>query len=207
MKSKAISNPRTVFFDSIADKWDGWHDLQDLAKRLDAVIEKYGIAKGETVLDVGCGTGNLTISLLNSRLGASGQVVAVDISKKMLERARQKIADVRVTWHCSSADQLPLEDRTIDHVICFSAWPHFHDHAAVARELHRVLRSGGYLHILHLTSRSKVNRVHAEAHPSVQHDVLIPASETAELLEKNQFRIISMTDDDRCYMITACKQG
>lgn len=207
MKSKTSSNPRTVFFDSIADKWDGWHDLQALTRKLDAVVEKFGIDKGETVLDVGCGTGNLTISLLNSRLGPSGQVVAVDISEKMLARARQKISDVRVTWHCSSADQLPLEDRTIDHVICFSAWPHFQDHAAVARELHRVLRSGGYLHILHLTSRSKVNRVHAEAHPSVQHDILVSACETAGLLEKNQFRIISQTDDDQCYMVTACKQG
>lgn len=207
MTNNTTTHPRLEFFDSIADQWDGWHDLEDLTRKLDAVLEKLGIDPSATVLDLGCGTGNLTLALLNGRLGPTGRIVAVDISEKMLERAKRKVADTRVSWHCAAAEQLPLEAGAIDHVICFSAWPHFQDPLAVARELRRVLRSGGYLHILHLISRSDVNRIHAEAHPAVRQDLLIPACETADLLAKNRFGIVTMTDDDRCYMITACKQG
>lgn len=207
MTNKTTTNPRLEFFDSIADQWDGWHDLANLSRNLDAVLEKLGIDQGATVLDLGCGTGNLTIALLKGSLGPSGRIVAVDISEKMLELAKRKVADTRVSWHCAAAEQLPLVAGAIDHVICFSAWPHFQDPIAVARELRRVLRSGGYLHILHLISRADVNRIHAQAHPSVRQDLLIAACDTADLLAKNHFGIDSMTDDDRCYMITACKRG
>jgi len=207
MTNNITTNPRLEFFDSIAGQWDGWQDLEELTRKLDAVLETLGIDPSATVLDLGCGTGNLTIALLNGRLGPTGRIAAVDISEKMLELARRKVTDTRVAWHCAAADQLPLEDGAIDHVICFSAWPHFHDPLEAVRELRRVLRGGGYLHILHLISRADVNRIHADAHPSVRQDILIPACETADLLTKNRFGIVTMTDDDQCYMITACKQG
>ena len=207
MTSNTAANPRIEFFDTIADQWDGWHDLRELARNLDAILEKFGIAPGATVVDAGCGTGNLTVSLLNGRLDPSGRVLAVDISKKMIDLARRKVTDPRVTWHCGPVDQLPLEDGTVDHVICFSAWPHFHDAATVTLEFRRVLRTGGSLHILHLISRSEVNRIHTHAHPSVHHDMLLPASNVAGLLELHGFRIINMTDDDSRYLITACKPG
>ncbi|OGV68608.1 MAG: hypothetical protein A2283_12635 [Lentisphaerae bacterium RIFOXYA12_FULL_48_11] len=204
MKVETISDPRIEFFDSIADKWDTWHDLQDLNGKLVVLLEEFGINKDESILDVGCGTGNLTISLLQ-KLGPAGRIIAIDISKEMLERARKKVDDNRVTWHLSSADQLSIEDNTMDRVICFSVWPHFQNHEAVARELRRVLRPMGHLHIVHLISRSKVNHIHEEAHPSVHHDHLVSACETAGLLKKNGFSVISMTDDEQRYIITACK--
>jgi demethylmenaquinone methyltransferase/2-methoxy-6-polyprenyl-1,4-benzoquinol methylase len=207
MTSNTAANPRIEFFDRIADQWDGWHDLRELAGNLDAVLEKSGIDPGATVVDAGCGTGNLTVALLNGTLGPSGRVVAVDISGKMLDLARVKVTDPRVAWYCRPADSLPLDDGTVDHVICFSSWSHFHDPAAVTREFLRVLRSGGSLHILHLISRAEVNRIHAQAHPSVHHDILLPTSETARLLEMHGFRIIHMTDDDSRYLITARKPG
>ena len=207
MTSNNAANPRIEFFDMIADQWDGWHDLRELACNLDAIIEKFGIAPGATVVDAGCGTGNLTVSLLNGRLDPCEKIVAVDISEKMLDLARHKVTDPRVAWHCGPVDQLPLDDGTVDHVICFSSWPHFHDPAAVIREFRRVLRAGGSLHILHLISRSEVNRIHAQAHPSVHHDILIPACETAKLLEMHGLRVITMTDDDSRYLLTARKPG
>jgi ubiquinone/menaquinone biosynthesis C-methylase UbiE len=207
MTNNITTNPRLEFFDSIAGQWDGWHDLEDLTRKLNAFLEKLGIDPSATVLDIGCGTGNLTVSLLNKTLGPSGRVVAVDISEKMLDLARRKVTDPRVAWHCGPADRLPLEDGTVDHVICFSAWPHFHDPAAATREFRRVLRTGGSLHILHLISRAEVNRIHAQAHPSVRHDILFPAGETARLLEMHGFTLANMTDDDNRYLITARKPG
>jgi ubiquinone/menaquinone biosynthesis C-methylase UbiE len=82
-----MSNAKARFFDGIADKWDGWDDLEVLGRRLAAGLEEMGVAPHETVLDVGCGTGNLTKALL-ARLGPNGRVIAADISPRMVEVAR-----------------------------------------------------------------------------------------------------------------------
>ena len=124
MISEIISDPRIEFFDSIADKWDVWHDLPVLARDLDACLAKFDIHESEAVLDVGCGTGNLTRVLLQ-RLGPAGRVMALDISTQMLALAQGKISDARVIWHHASAAKLPIEDESIDRIICFSVWPHF----------------------------------------------------------------------------------
>ena len=204
MRTKPVCDPRSAFFDSVADKWDAWHDLPDLALNLDACLAQFGMKEQEVVLDVGCGTGNLTMALLR-RLGLSGRIVAIDISKQMLEQARKKVGDTRVTWHQASAGKIPVGDKKIDRVLCFSVWPHLEDPDAVATEFYRVLRPGGFLHIWHLISRDKVNRIHQEADPSVHHDRLAPVGETASLLKKNRFSMISMADDETRYSITARK--
>ena len=115
MTNNITTNPRLEFFDSIAGQWDGWHDLEDLTRKLNAFLEKLGIDPSATVLDIGCGTGNLTVSLLNKTLGPSGRVVAVDISEKMLDLARRKVTDPRVAWFPSvfsltpsSVDPFPI---------------------------------------------------------------------------------------------------
>ena len=195
-------DPRVDFFDSIADAWDGWHDLALLAKKLDVEFERFGILGSETVLDVGCGTGNLTQALLG-RLGVDGRVVALDISSVMLERARQKIGDPRVTWIQAAADRLPVADAACDRILCFSAWPHFEDQGAVILEFRRVLRPGGCVHIFHLISRDEVNRIHAQAHPSVHHDMLAPVRDVASLFERGGFAVIETADDTCRYLLTA----
>jgi demethylmenaquinone methyltransferase/2-methoxy-6-polyprenyl-1,4-benzoquinol methylase len=196
------SNSRTAFFDGIADKWDGWDDLDALARRMAAGFEQLGIAPDESVLDVGCGTGNLTRALL-AHLSPAGRVAAVDISPRMLDLARAKISDPRVTWHLCDAVSLPFEDASRDRILCYSVWPHFDDPAAVARELRRVLRPGGSLHVWHLISRDKVNQIHAGAGPAVHEDVLPPATETAELLARLGFHIRTISEAADHYLVTA----
>ncbi|MCG2661048.1 MAG: class I SAM-dependent methyltransferase, partial [Kiritimatiellae bacterium] len=112
MRTKPVCDPRSVFFDSIADKWDAWHDLPDLALNLDSCLAQFGMQEKEVVLDVGCGTGNLTMALLR-RMGLSGRIIAIDISKQMLEQARKKVGDTRVTWHQASAGRIPVGEEKI----------------------------------------------------------------------------------------------
>ncbi|MDD4017978.1 MAG: class I SAM-dependent methyltransferase [Kiritimatiellae bacterium] len=204
MENKPLEDPRIDFFDSIAGAWDGWHDLPALAKRLDAEFDGFGIRASETVLDVGCGTGNLTLNLLN-RLGSGGRVTALDISQVMLDRAQEKIRDPRVTWMRASADRIPVADASCDRIICFSSWPHFVDPVAVVREFRRVLRSDGNAHILHLISREEVNRIHGQGHPSVRADQLKPVQETAGLFERDGFKLVAMADDSGRYLLTVRK--
>jgi len=197
-------NPRTAYFDSIADQWDGWEDLAVLGPKLAAGLEEFGVRGDETVVDVGCGTGNLTGALL-SRLSAGGRVIAVDISPRMIEVARSKVVDSRVSWHAADAAQLPLGDASSDRVFCYSVWPHFAEHEAVAAELLRVLRPRGSIHVWHLIPREKVNDIHANAGEAVRCDRLPPAAETAAQLTAAGFRLSAASESDGRYVVTAEK--
>lgn len=197
-------NHRIAFFDTIADKWDGWEDLSALERKLADGLEELGVCADERVVDVGCGTGNLTRALLG-RLSCNGKVIAVDISPRMLEVAKRKVSDPRVTWHPTDARRLPIGDASCDRVFCYSVWPHFEDRAAVATELGRVLTPGGSLHVWHLIPREKINEIHAGAGEAVRGDVLPPATETAELLASAGFRIVTASESNGRYLVTAVK--
>ncbi len=199
-----MSSAKAGFFDGIADKWDGWDDLEALARKFAAGLEEFGVAPDETILDVGCGTGNLTKALLE-RLGPKGRVVAVDISPRMIEVAKAKVRDERVSWHVVDATRLPMDPRSFDRVVCYSVWPHFDDAAATATELARVLRPSGNLHVWHLISRAKVNEIHASAAPAVHMDVLKPAEEVASLLACFGFKVTRTVDCDTHYIVSATK--
>jgi ubiquinone/menaquinone biosynthesis C-methylase UbiE len=197
-------NPRAAFFDGIADQWDGWEDIATLQDRLAAGLEELGVGESERVLDVGCGTGNLTRALLG-RLSREGTVVAVDISPRMLEVARRKVPDRRVSWLTADAQRLPLGDAECDRAVCCSVWPHFEDREGVAAELHRVLTPGGGLHIWHLIPREKVNEIHAGAGEAVRNDILPPAQDTAILLAAAGFQVVTATESEGRYLVTAIK--
>ncbi len=197
-------NPRREYFDSIAEEWDGWMDLDRVTARLANGLDAFGIGPDETVLDIGCGTGNLTRALLG-RLSDQGRVLAVDISPWMIAAARRKIDDRRVRWLVADATRLSLPSAAADRAICFSVWPHFPKPAAVAHELHRILGPGGLLHVWHIDSRETINHIHAEAGEAVRGDVLRPAKEVARLLQAAGFYPQAEVDDDDEYLVSARK--
>jgi demethylmenaquinone methyltransferase/2-methoxy-6-polyprenyl-1,4-benzoquinol methylase len=193
------------FFDGIAEKWDGWEDLDGVAAKLSAGLDELGVGPGESVVDVGCGTGNLTKALLQ-KVSPGGRIVAVDFSPEMVSQAKAKVSDPQVEWHVTDVTDIPAEDESMDRVICFSVWPHFDDPAAAVRELRRLLGPSGKLHVWHLSSRATINEIHASAGEAVCDDVLGPAEETANLIEGLGFSIEEVVDDDVRYLVTATKK-
>lgn len=113
------------------------------------------IRPGQAVLDLGCGTGDLTIAAFK-RATTAGRVVGVDFSPPMLEQARAKTARLGIADHLvfvhGSADALPFADEEFD--VAVSAFV-LRSLAAirerVARELHRVLKPGGLACMLELS--------------------------------------------------------
>jgi demethylmenaquinone methyltransferase/2-methoxy-6-polyprenyl-1,4-benzoquinol methylase len=195
-------NPRTAFFDGLAAVWDGMDDLDRLVERLAAGLLALGVGRDESVLDVGCGTGNLAAALLR-HLSPAGRVTGLDLSAVMLASARRKLADPRVTWIQGDLAQVALPAGAFDRAICFSVWPHLDDPALAARRLRGWLRPGGWLHVWHLISRAQVNAIHGSAAPVVQADLLAPAADTAALLRVGGFEVAETVDDAERYLVSA----
>jgi ubiquinone/menaquinone biosynthesis C-methylase UbiE len=197
---------KAAYFDRIATQWDGWHDADAVGATLAAGLAELGVGADETVLDVGCGTGNLTRALLRA-LSPAGRVEAVDLSPGMIAEARRKIGDPRVAWHVADVASLPIPDASCDRAICLCLWPHVERRETAALELRRVLKPGGALHIWHTLPRCRVNEIHAAAGESVCDDVLPPAGETAEVLSRCGLQVTEAIDDGERYLVSAVREG
>jgi SAM-dependent methyltransferase len=98
-----------------------------------------GVSPGERVVDVGCGTGALTVVLAD--LVGPDHVAGADPSEPFVEQARARIpgADLRV----ASAEALPFDDDTFDVALSQLVFHFVSDPAASVREMARVTRPGG----------------------------------------------------------------
>jgi SAM-dependent methyltransferase len=97
-----------------------------------------------TLLDLGAGTGCLTLSALERWPGA--RVIALDASGAMLAVARSRVADgdgERIDWLAADAADIPLDDGVVDAVACSFTLGVVADRPAVLSEARRVLRPGG----------------------------------------------------------------
>lgn len=70
--------------------------LTGVSHHRERAVAALGLRPGDTVVDLGCGTG-LNLPLLRAAVGPAGRVVGVDLTDAMLERARRRIA--RAGWH------------------------------------------------------------------------------------------------------------
>ena len=105
------------------------------------LVDRLDLKGDETVLDAGCGTGHVTARLLER----CGRVIALDGSQNMLDVARERLGDERVTYvHADLGAPLPL-DETVDVVISTSTFHWIDDHDALFANLAAVLRPGGVL--------------------------------------------------------------
>jgi len=114
------------------------------------LIAQARLAPGQRVLDLGCGTGAL--SLVAKRAEPGIELVALDPDPKALARARRKAAraGAALAFESGFGDALPFPDASFDRAISSFVLHHLESAAkpAVLRELRRVLRAGGSLHVL-----------------------------------------------------------
>lgn len=135
-------------------QWDkaapGWEkhgpEIRDwLRLSTTEMMDKAGVAVGQTVLDVAAGSGDQSLDLAG-RVGPEGQVVATDISAVMLDfaKANADAAGYRnVRTHLADAQDLRLPDASFDAAVCRLGLMFLPDPLAGLTSLFRTLKSGG----------------------------------------------------------------
>jgi ubiquinone/menaquinone biosynthesis C-methylase UbiE len=119
------------------------------------IVSMATIQEGDKILDVGCGTGTLSI-LAAEEAGTTGEVVGIDPSENLLQRARAKAeghtaVEARannIRFQQGVAEFLPFTNDTFNVIFCTFTFHHLPDKALQEKaleEMKRVLKSGGTL--------------------------------------------------------------
>lgn len=110
------------------------------------ILRQLKLEPSATILDIGAGTGNYSYEL--SKEGY--RVIALEPSEIMRNQGRQHR---NLTWKEGTAEEIPLEDASIDGIICTLASHHFHDLSVSFQEMRRVLKEGGKIVLFTLDPR------------------------------------------------------
>lgn len=107
------------------------------------LVEKLGVASGDAVLDIGCGTGRLAQHVLE-KVGPEGKLIGLDPLPDRIAIAKQRLARPNAEFHVGVAEDLGAVQSGSVEVACLSAVFHWvEDKKRALREIQRVLRAGG----------------------------------------------------------------
>jgi SAM-dependent methyltransferase len=130
----------------------GWEDRRDWIMAStrpvsDWLADKADPQPGQTFLELAAGTGDLGFRVAE-RVGGRGQVISTDFSPEMVDVARAKgqaLALTNIEHRVMDAENMDLDDDSVDGVVCRFGYMLMADPGAALKETRRVLRSGGPL--------------------------------------------------------------
>ena len=163
-------------FHSVAGKYDLMNDLMSggihrLWKRF--TIELSGVRRGNNVLDIAGGTGDLAAKF--SRLvGSEGKVVLADINDSMLKVGREKLTNRGIVGNIeyvqANAECLPFPDNSFDCITIAFGLRNVTDKDAALRSMLRVLKPGGRLLVLEFSKPT--NELMSKVYDRYSFDIL-----------------------------------
>jgi ubiquinone/menaquinone biosynthesis C-methylase UbiE len=138
-------------FAEIAPRYDALRPLSagDRA-RLEAMLHEAALTAGDLVVEVGCGTGRLTLPL---SMTTPARVIGVDSEVRMLDVARSKDAAGRVEWVRGSAYRIPVGDDAAALVVMVMVVHLLRQRVRAFSEARRILKPGGRLSLWTFTPR------------------------------------------------------
>jgi ubiquinone/menaquinone biosynthesis C-methylase UbiE len=144
------------------------------------LVAQAGIEPGATIVEIGCGTGNVLVPA--ARVVPDARVIGLDPDPEALALAARKLrrAGLSVQLDRGYADRLPYADASVDRVLSAFMLHHLppEQQQAALREVHRVLVPGGRLHLVDFDGGRPnppralrlLHRGHAHAHTHVHAD-------------------------------------
>ena len=147
-------------FHSVASKYDIMNDLMSMGihrlwKRF--AIEMAGVRRGQKVLDIAGGTGDLT-ARFSELVGPEGGVVLADINASMLEVGRRRLVDRgrvgNIEYAQANAEALPFPDNTFDCITIAFGLRNVTDKDKALASMYRVLKPGGRALVLEFSKPS-----------------------------------------------------
>lgn len=141
-------------FSSVAAKYDVMNDLMSLG--VHRLWKRYftgtsGIKRGDRVLDLAGGTGDIA-KLLLDRVGETGEIIIGDINRDMLRVGRDRLTDLGLVNGLSyvqlNAEALPFPDNSFDAITMAFGLRNVTDKLTALKSMHRILKVGGKLLVL-----------------------------------------------------------
>ena len=156
-KRKVSSNMKTNLvqgvFTDVAKKYDLMNDIMSLgAHRLwkKELINLMNIQKGEKIIDVGSGTGDIIKLILNNNL--TNNIYSVDLNNEMLKHSKKKFRNSKVKFIKANAENLNFQNDFFDKYIISFCLRNVTDIKRAIQEAHRILKPGGVFYCLEFSS-------------------------------------------------------
>ena len=164
-----------------------------------ATVQWSGARRGDAVLDVCCGSGDIAVRL-SQVVGAAGSVVGLDFAAAQREVAARREAEARgaggasdaaaVRWLEGDACAMPFDDAAFDAATCGYGLRNVVDIPAALSELHRVLRPGATAALLDF-NRSESALVQA-AQRTMLDNVVVPVARAAGVAAEYEYLVPSI---------------
>jgi 2-polyprenyl-3-methyl-5-hydroxy-6-metoxy-1,4-benzoquinol methylase len=193
---------KRAHFEALAPRWESFRPSGAAAVAVGRGLDLVEPLAGAAVVDVGCGTG-VVLGPLLARLGPAGRVLAIDFAAAMVDIARSRHADGRVSWLCADARLAPVAPGSLDVVLCFDALPHFADLRQVLAVFASWLAPSGRLLVWHDIGRARLAAVHGKAGPPLDGDLLPPVGELAPLARATGLQVARAEEDEDSYTFLA----
>ncbi len=173
---------------------------EDVIERMGRIIAAAAIQAGETVLDVGTGTGALIPQIQGYR---PGRIVACDLSGNMLEQVAERYPDVE-RHQCDIVD-LSVPPNSVDAVFMNGMYGNIADKTKALQNIFSMLRPGGRIIISHPEGRAYVGRlVKQDPYPITP---LPTEDEARTFLGSFGLRVRQYTDEERLLIVVGVKEG